>query len=575
MEFDDELFNKIKIIILKNSVDYGKARIDTVLSKLISLNPDLKTDIKRIIPILNKEIDKINSLRKEDKIDLLKKMDQSLGVSKDNKNIKDGFTLPPLINAENGHVVTRFPPEPNGYPHIGHAKAAIIDEEYARHYNGKFILRFDDTNPLNEKIEYYDVILEDLNWLKIKPDIIKNTSDDIPLLHKYGQELIKNKSGYICTCSPETIHKLRSSGIECECRLNSTDSLEKMDKFFSGYFHKNEAIVRFKGDMKNDNTAIRDPTLFRIIDAEHPRLGTKNVIWPTYDFAAPIEDTLDGVTHALRTKEYELRNQLYREILTALNLRIPEVLEFSRLEFEGMPVSKRKIKPLIVNKQIQSWDDPRLPTLKAFKRRGFTPESIRKFVLSLGLTLSETKPSIEVLESFNRKIIDKEAIRVFFVRDPWKITLENATIKEISLQNHPSLEMGRRKIVVKDSIYISSEDAKNLTKGSEIRLIEFSNIIINETDSEKKELKCKITNNIINKDIPKIQWVSKENSVGYKIIKPHMLFINDVFNPNSLEIITGYAESFVSTLLVNTKVQFIREGFCRIENNNTSIFAHK
>jgi len=575
LEFDDELYNKIKIIILKNSLDYEKARIQTVLSKLISLNPNIRTDIKRIIPYLNKEIDKINSLRKEDKIELLKKMDQNYGVSKDKKNIKDGFTLPPLINAENGHVVTRFPPEPNGYPHIGHAKAAIIDEEYARHYNGKFILRFDDTNPINEKSEYYDVILEDLNWLKIKPDSIKNTSDDITLLHKYGQELIKNNSGYICTCKPETIHKLRSSGIECECRLNSTNSLEKMDKFFNGYFHKNEAIVRFKGDMKNDNTAIRDPTLFRIIDAEHPRLGTKNVIWPTYDFAAPIEDSLDGVTHALRTKEYELRNQLYREILTALNLRIPEVLEFSRLEFEGMPVSKRKIKPLIINKLIQSWDDPRLPTLKAFRKRGFTPEAIRKFVLSLGLTLSETKPSIEVLESFNRKIIDREAIRLFFVRDPWKITLENSTIKEILLQNHPSLEMGRRMIVVKDSVYISSGDAKNLTKGSEIRLIEFSNIIINEIDCEKKELKCKITNNIINKDIPKIQWVSKENFVAYKIIKPHMLFINDKFNPNSLEIITGYAESFVSTLLTDTMVQFIREGFCKIENNNTSIFAHK
>ncbi|MDR4510185.1 MAG: glutamate--tRNA ligase [Nitrososphaeraceae archaeon] len=575
MEFDDELYNKIKFIILKNSLDYEKARIETVLSKLISSNPNLRTDIKRIIPYLNKEIDKINSLRKEDKIELLKKMDQNYGVSKDKKNIKDGFTLPPLINAENGHVVTRFPPEPNGYPHIGHAKAAIIDEEYARHYNGKFILRFDDTNPLNEQSEYYDVILEDLNWLKIKPDIIKNTSDDITLLHKYGQELIKNNSGYICTCKPETIHKLRSSGIECECRLNSTNSLEKMDKFFNGYFHKNEAIVRFKGDMKNDNTAIRDPTLFRIIDTEHPRLGRKNVIWPTYDFAAPIEDSLDGVTHALRTKEYELRNQLYREILTALNLRIPEVLEFSRLEFEGMPVSKRKIKPLIVNKQIHSWDDPRLPTLKAFKKRGFTPEAIRKFVLSLGLTLSETKPSIEVLESFNRKIIDREAIRLFFVRDPWEITLENSTIKEILLQNHPSLEMGRRIIVVKDSVYISSVDAKNLTKGSEIRLIEFSNIIINEIDREKKELKCKITNNIINKDIPKIQWVSTENSVPYKIVKPHMLFINDDFNPNSLEIITGYAESFVSTLLTDTMVQFIREGFCRIENNNTSIFAHK
>lgn len=575
MELDDETLNKIKLIILKNSLDYEQARIDNVLSKLIALKPDLRKDIKNTIPFLKNEIDKINALNKEDKIEILKNLDPNYGIIKINKRNKDKFTLPPLINAKIGEVVTRFPPEPNGYPHIGHAKAAIIDEEYARHYDGKFILRFDDTNPLNEKIEYYDAILEDINWLKIKPDIVKNTSDDINLLYRYGQELIRANGAYICTCTSETIHKLRSSGIECECRMNSTNLFENMDKFFNGYFHKNEAIIRFRGNMKSYNTAIRDPTLFRIIDGEHPKLGSKNTIWPTYDFAAPIEDSLDGVTHALRTKEYELRNELYRAILKTLNLRVPEVLEFSRLELQGMPISKRKIKPLIIDNHVKSWDDPRLPTLQAFKRRGFTPEAIRKFVLSLGLTLSETKPSIEILESFNRKEIDKESIRLFFVRNPFRITLENPTFQEVLIQNHPSLEMGRRKIVVKDTIYISSEDARKLTRGSELRLIELFNIIINKIDFEKRELKCEITNNSLNKDIPKIQWVSHENFVEYKIIKPRALFINEVFNSKSLEIISGYAESFVSTLIVNTMVQFIREGFCRIDNSNTSIFAHK
>src|SRR5574339_945112 len=160
-----------------------------------------------------------------------------------------------------------------------------------------------------------------------------------------------------------------------------------MEKIFDGYFHTNDAIIRFKGDMSGKNTAMRDPTLFRIIEKEHPKLGNKIFLWPTYDFAAPIEDSLDGVTHAFRTKEYELRNELYRTILKVLKLRIPEVIEFSRLEFEGLPVSKRKIKPLIENKKVEGWSDPRLPTLMGLKRRGFTPEAIRQFVLSLGLTL--------------------------------------------------------------------------------------------------------------------------------------------------------------------------------------------
>ena len=173
-----------------------------------------------------------------------------------------------------------------------------------------------------------------------------------------------------------------------------------------GKYRQNQAIVRYRGDITSLNTAMRDPTLFRIIDDFHPRLAKRYSLWPTYDFAAPIEDSLDGVTHAFRTKEYELRNELYFSILSDLNLRKPELIEFSRLEFEGIPVSKRKITPLIEKGIIQRWDDPRLPTLIGLKRRGILPEAIRKFVLSLSITLSETKPSIEVLEAFNRKILD-------------------------------------------------------------------------------------------------------------------------------------------------------------------------
>ena len=169
---------------------------------------------------------------------------------------------------------------------------------------------------------------------------------------------------------------------------------------------------------------MRDPTLFRIIEGNHPLLADKYSVWPTYDFAAPIEDSLDGVTHAFRTKEYELRNELYFAILTDLGLREPKLIEFSRLEFEGIPVSKRKITPLIEKGIIQRWDDPRLPTLMGLKRRGILPEAIRKFVLSLSITLSETKPSMEVLESFNRKIIDPTSLRLFFVKDPVEIHLD-------------------------------------------------------------------------------------------------------------------------------------------------------
>jgi glutamyl-tRNA synthetase len=222
-------------------------------------------------------------------------------------------------------------------------------------------------------------------------------------LHNYGKKLIELGGAYVCTCSQEIIHDLRSKGLACECRRDPATALERGRQFFDGSYEQTEAIVRFKGDMSDQNTAMRDPTLFRIIEGHHPKLNNRVRVWPTYDFAAPIEDSIDGVTHALRTKEYELRNALYFAILDKLGLRKPYLIEFSRLEFEGLPVSKRKIMPLIDNGAIKSWDDPRLPTLAALKRRGFMPEAIRKFVLSLGLTLAETKPPFESLEACQRR----------------------------------------------------------------------------------------------------------------------------------------------------------------------------
>ncbi len=575
MDIDQEIIKLAEVIILRNALDYnGKARLDSVISKIIGSKPEIKTQIKDIMPKVKEIFEHINSLSIHEQRDLLNdKYPQGLEPKKVIE--KNESQLPPLINAELGKVITRFPPEPNGYPHIGHAKAVVIDEEYAKMYSGKLILRFDDTNPLNEKIEYYDAIMEGISWLNIIPDLIKNTSDDIYLLHDYGKKLIDKSRAYVCTCNQTTIHDLRSKGIPCQCRKNSENILENSDKIFNGYYHQNEAIIRFKGNMNSNNTAMRDPTLFRIIEFSHPKRGEKIVLWPTYDFAAPIEDSIDGVTHALRTKEYELRNELYRLILNILDMRVPEVIEFSRLEFEGLPVSKRKLKPLIEDKKVEGWSDPRLPTLMGLKRRGFTPEAIRRFVLSLGITLSETKPSIEILESFNRKIIDSKSKRLFFVSVPFKITIKNVEPKEVIIKNHPSLEMGYRKINVKNIVYISNQDAEKLNIGMEIRLIELYNIKISWIDKDKKEGFAEYTDDILKENIQKIQWVSEQDFIKYKISKPNKLFIGDKFNPNSLEIIEGFAESFVTTLPADTMIQFIRLGFCRIEDNKSAIFTHK
>ena len=582
MNSNEEIHRLVNAIALKNASEHsGSTNVNIVLSRILSLKPELKNELKTLIEEIRTVVDSVNKLDLEQQKKYLQNTYSSDNDfdSKSRHDQIDSHTLPELQMTAT-EVVTRFPPEPNGYPHIGHAKAVIIDEEYAKMYNGKLILRFDDTNPMNEKLEYYEAIKDDLEWLGVKPDIIKNTSDDILVLHDYGKKLTRNGDAYVCTCDSNEIRRLRMQQVECACRLNidNLDSnLERLDKIFDGTYHQNEAIIRFLGNMQDKNTVMRDPTLFRIIEVPHPILGDKVQLWPTYDFAAPVEDSLDGVSHALRTKEYELRNTLYLDILDRLELRKPIVVEFSRLEFDNMPVSKRKIKQLLDDGLITGWDDPRLLTLSAMRRRGFDPNAIRNFVLSLGLTLAETKPPFKALESMNRKIIDPIAIRLFFVKDPIMLTVDDGKNLRVTLKNHPTNDLGTREVEVSTVFYICRDDAILLTEDEEVRLMELYNIKIKEIDLEnKRAITASYLNNDIVRDMKKIQWVSDKNMTTYNILIPKELYLNDKFNPNSLESIEGYAEASVLQLKSHTPIQFIRFGFCITEEKKSSaIFTHR
>ena len=580
MNGNDEIDRLVNAIALKNAAEHsGSTNVNTVLAKILSLRPELKKEIKTLMAEIKTVVDSVNKMDVELQKKYLNEIDleDSKIDSKSTQKHVASHSLPEL-QMTGTRVITRFPPEPNGYPHIGHAKAAIIDEEYARRYDGKLILRFDDTNPQNEKLEYDEVIRSGLEWLGVKPDIVKNTSDDIFVLHDYGKKLTLDGNAYVCTCDTNKIHKMRMQQVECPCRGNIDDAeknKERLDKLFDGTYHQNDAIVRFKGNMQDNNTVLRDPTLFRIIEAPHPLLGDKVQVWPTYDFAAPVEDCLDGVSHALRSKEYELRNALYLDILDRLELRKPIVVEFSRLEFENMPVSKRKIKQLIDDNHIAGWDDPRLLTLSAMRKRGFDPRAIRSFVLSLGLTLAESKPPFKTLESMNRKILEPIAIRLFFVKDPIKIIVEDAQDTKVTLRNHPNIDLGTRQVEVSNVVYISQDDAILLTEDEEIRLMELYNIKIKDIDLDKKVITASYLNNEIVRDMKKIQWVSDKNKTNYTVLVPKELYIDDKFNPNSLERIEGYAETSILQLKSNTQLQLTRFGFCNTQEKTTAIFIHR
>ncbi|NIP61611.1 MAG: glutamate--tRNA ligase [Nitrosopumilaceae archaeon] len=569
---DEELNREIKKIALQNATEHdGKTTEKIIISKLLASRADLRSKIKELMQDVSSIVSQVNQKSlQEQKTELDEEFPDALKQKE--KKPEERSPLPPLNDAKHGSVITRFPPEPNGYPHIGHAKAAIINQEYVIMHGGKRILRMDDTNPENERLEYYAAIKVGLEWLGIKYDTVKNTSDDIEILYKKCAELIDLGRAYVCTCKREEISRNRREKKSCKCSQADAEEIKKSwDKMFEKY-KEGEAIVRFRGDMNSENTVMRDPILFRIIDEKHPLLGSKYRVWPSYDFAVSIEDSLDGVTHAFRSKEYELRNELYYAILDVLNMRKPRVIEFSRLEFKGMPISKRILKPLIEEGRVSWYDDPRLPTLEGLKRRGIKPEAIRKFILSLGFTKSDTLAPFDALESFNRKFVDADSIRLHMVKKPVSLLVNNIPFSSIEISNHPTKDRGKRRVEISNDLLIEEDDQARLREGDRIRLIGLGNVTITKT-SPKIESEF-ITDNAKQSD-KKIHWVSKKNLHKIKLLIPHPLFIDDRFNENSLEEVEVYTEPYYLELEEGEEIQFVRFGYCRKDSQNQAVFTHK
>ena len=567
---DEDIRKEIRKIALQNAFEHeGKTQDKIVLAKILGTKPEFRTRVKEISEDIKLVVLAVNQISFEEQRKEIEENFPEILIPKEKNEEREG--LPPLKNAEQGKVVTRFPPEPNGYPHIGHAKAAIINAEYAKMYGGKFILRMDDTNPEAERMEYHAAIKVGLDWLGIKFDVIKNTSDDMEIFYKKGIELINSGKAYVCTCKREDISENRRERKACKCSRGdikqNNQGWEKMfDKFKPG-----DAIIRFRGDMKADNAVMRDPVLFRIIDEKHYTLGNKYRVWPSYDFAVAIEDSIDGVTHAFRSKEFELRKELIDAILDALNMRKPYQDFFSRLEFKGMPISKRILKPLIEEGKVSWYDDPRLPTLESLRRRGIKPEAIKKFILSLGLTKANTLAPFDALESFNRKFVDADSIRLFMVSNPKKITIKKLPFSFVEISNHPIKDMGKRKISIDENFYISGEDVENM-KGTQIRLLGLGNIKISKNNGD---LEGEFTEEEPNSDIQKIQWIPQKNAHMIKILIPKQLFIDDKFNENSLEELEVYTEPHYLQLKDGEEIQFVRFGYCRKDSQNQAIFTHK
>ncbi|MDI1495557.1 MAG: glutamyl-tRNA synthetase [Cenarchaeum symbiont of Oopsacas minuta] len=567
---DEDLRKEIRGFALQNaSAHGGSTDAKIIIGRILGTRPELRSLANQISPQIQSIVAEINAMSAADQILELKSSHPDLVEQKKPKPAR--ASLPELKDAKEGNVVTRFPPEPSGYPHIGHAKAAIINEQYVKMYGGRKILRLDDTNPESERLEFYAAIKVGLEWLGIEYDVIKNTSDDIEMLLEKGTTLANTGDIYVCTCKRDDVRNNRAAKKECKCRkLDLSDSMERWDKMFEKY-KPGQAIARFRGDMSSDNTVMRDPVMFRIVEGKHPLLGTKYPVWPSYDFAISIEDSVDGVTHAFRSKEFELRSQLYYDILDRLSMRKPHVLVFSRLTLAGMPVSKRLIRPLIDEGKVSGYDDPRLPTIEALKRRGIVSSAVRKFVMSLGMTKSDTIAPFDSLVAFNRQIIDASCVRLFMIKEPISCTISGLPSSQIKIANHPTQDMGERTVHVDGNIYLEEKDACNLQTGSMLRLLGLGNVRI---DSIEKPIKATYVNDEHDAKIPKVQWVEQSSACEVKLFIPGILFKDEKFNDKSMTEEKIFVEPYYTNLKDGQMVQMVRFGYCKKESQKTAIYTH-
>jgi glutaminyl-tRNA synthetase len=501
-----------------------------------------------------------------------------------------------------GRLVTRFPPEPNGYLHIGHAKSICLNFGMAQEYDGVCHLRFDDTNPTKENTEYVEAIQDDVRWLGYDwQDKLFYASDYFEQLYQYAIELIKKGKAYVDSLTADEIRQyrgtLREAGKDSPYRVRSReDNLDLFSRMRAGEFVDGAHVLRAKIDMASPNINLRDPTLYRIRHVSHHRSGTAWCIYPTYDFAHPLSDAIEGVTHSLCTLEFEDHRPLYDWLLNELQTpHHPQQIEFARLNLTHTVMSKRKLLELVEQKHVCGWDDPRLPTLKGLRRRGYTPESIRTFCEHIGVAKRDATVEMALLEHFIREDLNRRAARVMAVLRPLKVVIENypeGESEELEAVNNPEdPSMGMRRIPFSRVVYIEQDDFREnppkkfyrLTPGQEVRLryayiIKCTGVVKDDRTGELIEVRCtydRSTRGGSSQEGRKVKgtlhWVSAAHALEAEVrlyeslLDPEQDRASDAppaINPHSMERIVGcLVEPSLAGALPGSRYQFERQGY--------------
>jgi glutaminyl-tRNA synthetase len=514
-----------------------------------------------------------------------------------------------LQSGKHNEIITRFPPEPNGYLHIGHAKSIVLNFELADEFKGKTNLRFDDTNPIKEDTEYVESIKEDVQWLGFHWDDLFFASNYFEEMYDRAILLIKKGKAFVCDLSAEEIRQYRGTltepGKESPYRNRSVDeNLELFDRMRKGEFKDGEKVLRAKIDMNSPNINMRDPIIYRISHATHHNTGDKWCVYPMYDFAHPIEDAIENITHSICTLEFEDHRPLYDWVIKECEMEsAPQQIEFARLNMTNTVMSKRKLKALVDENIVDGWDDPRMPTIAGLRRRGCTPEAIRNFCREIGVAKNDSIVDAQMLDHFIREDLNPKAPRTMGVLRPLKVVITNYPEDQTEMldieNNQDDPSMGTRQVPFSREIYIEQDDFMEeppkkyfrLFPGNEVRLkgayFIKCNDFIKDENGNVVEIHCtydpetKSGTGFTGRKVKgTIHWVDAKSALKaeFRLYEPLILdeaqedsknFLENT-NPNSLEILQGFVEPNMKDVKSQEKFQFFRHGYFNVDSKYTT-----
>ena len=561
-----EIRELIEKYALQNAVKYKAApNAGAVMGKLMGEHPELRSKAKEVSPLVGSVLSEVVKMSLEEWQRRLEAIAPEL-IAELSEHKEPAKGLPPLEGAEGG-VVMRFAPNPNGPPTLGSARGIIVNSEYVKKYGGRFLLRFDDTDPVKKRPmpEAYRWYIEDCEWLGAKPDQIIVASDRVPYYYQAAEELILAGGAYVCSCEQAAFKELKDKSIFCPHRDQSPEeAMSLWKKMLSGELQEGQAVLRVRTDMSHKDPAIRDWAAFRIVTAPHPMVGSKYRAWPLLDFESAVEDHLLGTTHILRGKDLADSERRQRYVYDYLGWIYPKVVHWGRIKIHQFgSFSTSKLRKAIEAGEYCGWNDPRVPTVRAMECRGIRPEALRKFMVDLGVGETDISISMDSIYAENRRLVDPEANRYFFVWDPVKLQIEGDVPEVAKAPLHPTSDRGFREIPAGNEVLVCNNDLEGLKPGDRIRLKDLCNI------------------EFVSMEPLKARYVGTEveSSKGKKMKIIHWAPVNGlpirVMGPEKTD--EGIGEAGIASELGKV-VQFERYGFVKINCLGEPIvacFAHR